>query len=99
MISVVMRGHHLELQEAVDFVGMLCKMSIERFEHDRRLLPSWGPEIDRDVVVYVQGLQDWMVGALHWSFDSARYFGDEGHAVKEHRIVTLLPKQPLAEPG
>ncbi|RPD60019.1 terpenoid synthase [Lentinus tigrinus ALCF2SS1-7] len=94
MVAVLMRQHELGLQEAVDYVGQLCKQSVGFFESTRTQLPSWGPETDRNVQTYVLGLQDWMVGALHWSFDSGRYFGDEGAAVKKHRIVTLLPAQP-----
>ncbi|KAI0327815.1 terpenoid synthase [Cubamyces sp. BRFM 1775] len=92
MIAVIMHRHNVGLQEAVDFVGTLCKASIDRFEHDRQLIPSWGPEIDRDVAVYVRGLQNWIVGSLHWSFESTRYFGMEGASIKKHRIVKLLPK-------
>ena len=94
MIAVIMQSELVELQEAIDYVGMLCQAYFERFEHDRRLLPSWGPDIDRDVATYVRGLQDWMVGSLHWSFDSTRYFGDQGAAVKKDRVVIMLPKQP-----
>ena len=93
MIAVIMRQHNLSLQEAVDFVGALCDASIDRFEQDRQHLPSWDPETDRAVATYVQGLQDWMVGALQWSFHTARYFGDEGAAIKRHRVVALSPKQ------
>lgn len=92
MIAVIMHRQDLGLQEAVDAVGVLCKASIDRFEQDRRLLPSWGPEIDRDVATYVQGLQNWIVGSLHWSFESTRYFGKDGVSVKKHRLVKLLPK-------
>lgn len=92
MIAVIMHRQDLGLQEAADAVGVLCKASIDRFEQDRRLLPSWGPEIDRDVATYVQGLQNWIVGSLHWSFESTRYFGKDGLSVKKHRLVKLLPK-------
>lgn len=92
MIAVIMHRQDLGLQQAADAVGVLCKASIDRFEHDRRLIPSWGPEIDRDVATYIQGLQNWIVGSLHWSFESARYFGKDGASVKKHRLVKLLPK-------
>jgi len=65
--------HHqsLPLQSAVDFVGELCKQSIDRFVVDRAALselsPMWGAKIDRDVSVYVEGLASWIVGSLHWS--------------------------------
>lgn len=91
MIVVVMRERGLDLQAAVDFVGDLCRQSIDRFAHDRDTLPSWGPKIDRDVQTYIQGLQDWIVGSLHWSFDTTRYFGVHGAEIKSHRQIKLLP--------
>jgi len=91
MIVIMMHHHGMNLQEAVDFVGDLCKKSIDRFVENRTLLPSWGPEIDGQVQVYVRGLADWIVGSLHWSFDSERYFGKKGLLVKKNRIVELAP--------
>ena len=93
MIVVVMKQEGLDLQSAVDFVGELCQQSIDRFVADRASLPSWGPEIDRQVDTYVQGLADWIVGSLHWSFESERYFGKHGLDVKTHRVVQLLPRR------
>lgn len=91
MIPVVMNQYGYGLQEAVDFVGDLCKQSIDRFIQDRASLPSWGPKVDRDVQIYVQGLADWIVGSLHWSFETERYFGKGGRNVKTGRVVDLLP--------
>lgn len=96
MIPVVMHQRGLSLQEAVDFVGEMCKSTIDRFKAERDNLPSWGPEIDRQVNIYVKGLADWMVGSLHWSFESTRYFGTNGRKVKSTRIVELLPLRPEA---
>nr|BBH51502.1 putative sesquiterpene synthase [Clitopilus sp.] len=93
MIPVVMNQEGLDLQSAVDFVGQMCKQSIDRFVEDASNLPSWGPEIDRDVAVYVNGLADWIVGSLHWSFESERYFGKTGLEVKATRVVELLPQR------
>ncbi|EIW78546.1 terpenoid synthase [Coniophora puteana RWD-64-598 SS2] len=93
MIPVVMHSHGLALQDAVDFVGQMCKASIDRFVADRARLPSWGPHVDAQMQVYVQGLADWIVGSLHWSFESERYFGKTGLQVKKERVVTLLPKR------
>ncbi|KAI0072940.1 terpenoid synthase [Panus rudis PR-1116 ss-1] len=92
MIVVMMR-QGLSLQEAVDFVGDLCKESIDRFIEDRKNLPSWGEEIDRQVQIYADGLADWIVGSLHWSFESERYFAKSGLEVKKTRVVNLLPRR------
>jgi hypothetical protein len=91
MIPVIMNEHGLDLQSAVDFVGDLCKQSIDRFNNNRNNLPSWSTKIDKDVAVYVDGLANWIVGSLHWSFESQRYFGKNGKDVKANRIVNLLP--------
>ncbi|OAX41622.1 terpenoid synthase [Rhizopogon vinicolor AM-OR11-026] len=98
MICVVMYEQGLDLQSAVDFVGELCKQSIDRFNEDRKLIPSWSPKIDKDVAVYVTGLADWIVGSLHWSFDSTRYFQNSGQEVKKTRVVNLLPRRKLECP-
>jgi hypothetical protein len=93
MIVVVMNEEGIDLQSAVDFVGGLCKKSIDRFNEDRGNIPSWGAKIDRDVAVYVDGLADWIVGSLHWSFESERYFAKAGLYVKASRVVHLLPRR------
>jgi hypothetical protein len=93
MIPVVMNQEGVDLQTAVDFVGNMCKHSIDRFNEERSRLPSWGPKIDRDVAIYVDGLAHWIVGSLHWSFESERYFAKTGHQVKATRVVNLLSRR------
>ena len=91
MITVIMHQYGVDLQTSVDIVGNMCKASIDRFNEERARLPSWGAKIDRDVAIYVDGLANWIVGSLHWSFESERYFGKSGRQVKATRIVDLLP--------
>ncbi|KAF8635373.1 hypothetical protein AX15_000378 [Amanita polypyramis BW_CC] len=93
MISVVMKERGLDLQSAVDFVGDMCKQSIDRFNKERAELPCWGPDVDQEVTIYVQGLADWIVGSLHWSFETERYFGKNGREAKKTRVVKLLPQK------
>lgn len=91
MVAIMTHHHGMSLQEAVDFVGGLCNKSFDRFAEDKARLPSWNPEIDEQVQTYVQGLEDWMVSTLHWSFDTERYFGKKGLQVKKRRVVKLAP--------
>ncbi|KAF7325813.1 Terpene-synth-C domain-containing protein [Mycena kentingensis (nom. inval.)] len=93
MIPIVMHEQGLDLQSAVDFVGELCKQTIDRFAEDRAALPSFGAKIDRDVAIYVDGLANWIVGSLHWSFMTERYFAKSGAIVKQSRVVELLPQR------
>jgi Terpene synthase family 2, C-terminal metal binding len=93
MIPVVMHQEGLDIQAAVDFVGDMCKSAIDRFIEEQNYLPSWGPKIDRDLAVYIQGLADWIVGSLHWSFETERYFGTTGRQIKSSRVINLLPRR------
>ena len=68
MVAVVIQAKGYTLQEAADFVGELCRKAIERFDLEKRNLPSWGPERDREVAMYVDGLQNWIVGEFFFSF-------------------------------
>ena len=93
MIVVVQHQEQLELQEAIDYVGELCLGCIDRYEQLSASLPSWGPEIDEQVRVYVEGLGDWMIGNLVWSFETERYFGTDGPQVRRDLSVALLPRR------
>lgn len=62
MIVILMVYHGHTLQSAVDYVGYLCKETIDGFNETRKKIPSWNPEVDDMVARYVQGLQDWIVG-------------------------------------
>ncbi|KAG1729370.1 isoprenoid synthase domain-containing protein [Suillus lakei] len=95
LVVVVMVEQGLDLQGAVDHCSQLCKKALRRFEESRAVIPSWGEEVDRQVAIYVQGLQDWIAGSLYWTFESTRYFGKDAHIVKQDRVVKLLPKKPL----
>ena len=91
IVAVLMTHKGLDRQSALDFAGTLCNQTLDRFTDDWANIPSWGPKVDKEVKVYVSGLLDWMAGALEWNFETERYFGKKGRAVKANRLVTLLP--------
>ncbi|KAG1859194.1 hypothetical protein F4604DRAFT_1882736 [Suillus subluteus] len=73
-------------------------LAIQRFEDNCATLPSWGEEVDRQVAIYIQGLQDLVIGMLHWSFDSPCYFGkDAGQTVRQDRSNMTLNEKKLQE--
>nr|A0A348B782.1 RecName: Full=Sesquiterpene synthase 6; AltName: Full=Terpene cyclase 6 [Postia placenta Mad-698-R]BBD74520.1 sesquiterpene synthase [Postia placenta Mad-698-R] len=96
MIVILMKSQGLGMQDAIDYVSDLFKQTIDGFMENTQLLPSWGAAVDADVRLYVQGLQDWVVGNLHWSFATERYFGKRGAEIKATRVVELLPKKPVS---
>lgn len=82
----------LDVQSAMDYVGDLIKSAIDTYIHNKTLVPSFGnANLDGEVAMYISGLQDSVIGTIHWSFDSERYFGSEHKQVKRDRIVTLMP--------
>lgn len=91
MVSIVQRTERLSLQDAVDFVGVLCMRSLDRFRALMVEIPTFdhGGQIDHDVAVYAHGLQDWIVGSLHWGFQTERYFGEHGHIIQKTHIIAL----------
>ncbi|KAF8205517.1 terpenoid synthase [Mycena galopus ATCC 62051] len=91
MIIILMKYHGHTLQSAMDYVGELCRSTIDAFIQNRASLPAWEPEIQAMVERYVQGLEAWIVGSLHWSFMTERYFGTFAAEVKKHRFVSLRP--------
>ena len=93
LIVVVMKQFDVDLQTAFDRVGDMCIRGIDTFIAKRQQLRSWGPEIDRLVETYLDGLQDWIIGNLHWSFESERYFGKTGKDIKRTRILELMPQR------
>ncbi|KAG5726364.1 Germacradienol/germacrene D synthase [Termitomyces sp. T112] len=97
IIDLLMEYHGHTLQSAVDYVGDLCTQSIEEFDRGRNQLPSWGAEIDAKVTKYVEGLQDWFIGSLYWSFQNDRYLGTDGDEVMRTGIVELLPRKAHQE--
>jgi len=93
MIWVFMTYEGLSLQQAVDRIGDMCKQTRDGSIENQTRVPLWGDGIDRAVKLYVDCLQNWFVGSLHWSFMTTRYFGDDGGSVKENdRIVDILPR-------
>ena len=88
-----MKQHSIGLQAAIDLIGSMCQEATDRFINDRTKLPSWGPDIDTQVETYVDGLQDWIVGTLMWSFLTERYFAKSGREVLQTRVIELLPRR------
>ncbi|KAG9014251.1 hypothetical protein FRB94_013561 [Tulasnella sp. JGI-2019a] len=92
LVVIAMHEFGLNIQQAVDHVGSRIRSRIDQYVMEKRLVPSFGsPQIDAQVVTYIGGMEDSVIGVLHWSFDSKRYFGDEHERIKRDRTVTLLP--------
>ena len=52
----------------------------------------WRKETHPGILRYIDGLMNWVRANDSWSFESLRYFGEEGSKISESRVVTLLPR-------
>ena len=87
----------VDLDGALNWLAKYNDEVLSKFQAQRHVLPSWNPNMDRVVNEYVERLAYWIRGHDSWSLESGRYFGAKGPEIKEHRLVTLLPK--VKQPG
>jgi len=95
IVTSVMRELKLDRAGALEWLQTYINNFVSTFLSDLERLPSWGEEIDKKVKTYIDGLGHWVRGNDDWSFESERYYGTRGLDVQKHRIVSLLPRQPL----
>ncbi|KAG2055258.1 terpenoid synthase [Suillus hirtellus] len=82
LVYILMDKQGLNLQGTIDYCSQLCNICVQHFEKTHAILPLWGEEVDKDVAIYIQGLQDWIAGLVQ----------KDGHIVKWNRIFKLSPK-------
>ncbi|KAI0306214.1 isoprenoid synthase domain-containing protein [Multifurca ochricompacta] len=92
IVTVVMNEKGVNLDSALKWLGDYHEEVLARFQAQHRMLPSWGPAVDRDVEIFVERLGYWIRGIDSWSLETERYFGTKGLEIQKHRVVTLLQK-------
>jgi hypothetical protein len=86
-----------------DFEGAMkwvCEYHEEvetKFLDALKRVPSFGPEVDKQLEEYILHLANWPRCNDCWNFESGRYFGTKGLEIQKSRYVPLLPKV-LPEP-
>ena len=88
-VTVAMREHGMNIQEAADYSAMEFTMRLNQFHKDRSALPSFGTGVDEDVQKYIFSISQWVVGNLIWSFETPRYFGAEHEEVKKTLVENV----------
>ena len=93
IVTVLMAEKHVNLQTASDLVGQQFKGLMERFTEGKKLLPSWGLQVDATVASYVNAMEHWIIGNLDWSLKTQRYFGPQHAEVQRTLMVMLRPRR------
>ena len=91
IITAIMEEYHLDLQQALYWLSGYASKTIFNFLTNIRALPSWGEKIDRAVMVYIDRVARCVRGCDAWSYETHRYYGDDGLKVRECRKIILLP--------
>lgn len=92
IVTLVMREFNIGLDAAMDWVVKYHAEVQKTFLQGLKRVPSWGPDLDRQVQQYLDGLANWARGNACWHFESGRYFGSKCLEVQRTRMVPLLPK-------
>jgi len=83
---------HLHPHAALLHISELHSSLIWEFVETAKDAPRRGSPLDLQVAMYIDGLANWVRANASWSFETKRYFGEEGIEVQKTRIVDLLPK-------
>jgi Terpene synthase family 2, C-terminal metal binding len=73
LVLIVAHEQQLSLQAAVDRVSMLHDAEVHAFIALAQGLPSFTPELDRELKRYIAGMRSWIRGNLDWSRATRRY--------------------------
>jgi hypothetical protein len=94
LVTIVMRAEGKDIQGAIDWNAAQHADMVKKFNQLYLVIPRWGGPLDRDVQFYVDGIAQWVIANVQWSYESERYFGKRGLLVKTTREMRLLPKRP-----
>lgn len=93
IVTLIMLHEKLNIHQAIEYVATMHNQLADQFQGVYSTLPSFGsPGADAMVHKYVDGLGNWIRANECWSFESWRYFKDEGLRIQKERVVRLLPK-------
>ena len=89
IVTILMHERGMDLQTAANFVGEECKKLMDAYFEERKNMRSWGRELDADLERYFDGLGQWVIANMEWSFETKRYFGEAFEEVQKTRLVKL----------
>ena len=88
-----MAEYHLGLQDALNWLETYTDAVVSRFLCDLKQVPSWDPDTDRKVQMYIDGVGQWVRGNDDWPYETKRYYGDDGLRIRDDRILRIS-RQP-----
>ena len=98
LIKIVMKELGTDVNGAMLWVQDLHAKVEQRFYAAMTALPEWDEPLNSQVKEYCDGLVNCVRGSYEWGFESGRYLGNRGMAIKGNRWMALMPKCQREEP-
>ncbi|KAI0650908.1 terpenoid synthase [Trametes meyenii] len=93
LLTVVMRELSINFDDAIVWVMDYHNAVAKKFIEGLNNLPSFGSHVDAQLQEYLQGIANWPRCVDSWSFESKRYFGEQGLEYQRTRLVPLLQRR------
>ncbi|KIM36702.1 hypothetical protein M413DRAFT_77956, partial [Hebeloma cylindrosporum] len=97
-VEIVMVEKDLDLQGAINELERYIARVMAEFLDNAASLSTWGEEMDRKAKAYLDGLAQWIRGNDSWSFETTRYFGQEGLNIQKTRVMKIPPSHSSESP-
>lgn len=89
LVFITMCEQKIDAQSAINYVDQLIRKRTREYVEAKQSLQSFGPEVEQEVVRYIQGMEYWIQGSIHWVFITPRYFGADAEEVRNTGVVKL----------
>lgn len=98
IVSLIMAHKDMDVHQAMSHVAALHESQVDKFLAAFDALPSFNSyQVDSWVREYANGLANWIRANECWSYESWRYFKNDGLRIQQTRIVNLLPRVKIAQ--
>jgi hypothetical protein len=93
IVTLMILHENMAVQDAIGRVSTIHDRLAAQFLAVFHSLPSFGSAaVDNMIQYYAEGLGNWIRANDCWSFETWRYFKDDGPRVQKERVVELLPR-------
>lgn len=92
LLTVLIEEKKLTAQGAADAAGALIRDTMDMFlANEQAILSESATRLNPDIRRFAQGLRDWIVGFIHWIYETERFFGESAEEVRAFGWVFLPP--------
>jgi len=91
LVCILMIERNINLQGAVDLLTDMLAQRVQDYVDLKATLPSWGPDVDAPLAIYLKNLEHFVQGTILWYYSVPRYFRDIDVSDREDLTIPLFP--------